>query len=271
MTAIPESDPPDGARSGALLLAVATMAAGVFDLIWGEFEAAHQPIQAWGDRLAAQPILAYFAALWLILAGAALLSRRTVRPGALAAAGIYLVFGLFWLPRFYTVPHILGFRVTLLLGMLAGMFTQLIVVAGALTLYASTSPSSTFWKQTFPVVARWTFGIGALLFSMAHLTGVQQVSQMMPPWMPLGGPFWVVLTGIAFALAGLAILSGILDVLAAYLLGLMLVIFELALVPLVIANPRQHIPWGSNAYSLAAAGAVLIFAASIARRRSSSV
>ena len=89
---------------------------------------------------------------------------------------------------------------------------------------------------------------------------------MIPRWMPLGAPFWVVVTGIGFLLAGVAILSGILHVLAARLIGLMLVIFELALIPLLFADPHQHAVWGANAYNLAAAGAAWIFAASITER-----
>jgi uncharacterized membrane protein len=196
----------------------------------------------------------------MILAGVAILWRRTVRPGALAAALVYLMFGVFWLPRFYTVPQILGFRFSLFIGLLAGMFTQLIVVAGGLIIYASVTSKPSSWVRYVPSVVRWVFGLGSTLFGLAHLTSVQNTSQLVPKWMPFGSSFWVVLTGIAFLLAGLAILSGILNVLAAHLLAFMLLIFEVALVPLVISNPGAHIPWGANAYSLAAAGAVLIFA-----------
>ena len=247
------------ARGGTYLFALATIAAGVLDLIWGEFEAAHQPIGALGDNIPGQKIFAYITAVWMIPAGAAILWRRTRRVGALAAALIYLVFGLFWLPRFYTAPQAVGFRVTLFIGLLAGMFTQLMVVAGALVLYASVAPSSINWRA----VARWVIGLAAVLFGVVHLTSVQGVAGMVPKWMPLGGAFWVVLTGVAFLLSGLAILSGILNGLAAHLLVLMIVIFEIALVPMVFANPGNHIAWGSNAYSLAAAGAVWIFASSI--------
>ncbi len=262
-----ESDHFSVAGGGVYLFALATIAAGVLDLIWGEFEAAHQPIGALGDNIPGQKIFAYIAAIWMILAGAAILWRRTKRVGALAAALIYLVFGLFWLPRFYTAPHSVGFRVTLFIGLLAGMFTQLMVVAGALVLYASTAPSSTNWGAVsqpsinppaapssinWRGVARWVIGLAAVLFGVVHLTSVQGVSVMVPKWMPLGGAFWVVVTGIAFLLAGLAILSGILNRLAAHLLVLMIVVFELALVPMVFANPSNHIAWGSNAYSLAA-------------------
>jgi len=71
-----------------------------------------------------------------------------------------------------------------------------------------------------------------------------------------------------FALAGIAILSGILDVLAARLLARMLLVFSvLVLAPGPLAHPRNHVAWGSNAYNLAAAGAAWIFAESIAMRR----
>ena len=248
---------------GVYLFALATIAAGLLDLIWGEFEAAHQPIGGLGDNIPGQKIFAYITAVWMIFAGAAILWRRTRRSGALSAAFIYLVFGLFWLPRFYTAPKILGFRLTLFIGLLAGMFTQLMVVAGALVLYSSFAPSSSYWQQKTRAIAHLVIGLAAVLFGVVHLTGVQGVAQMVPKWMPLGGSFWVVVSGVAFLLAGLAILSGILNRLAAHLLALMIVVFEIILIPMIFANPGNHIAWGSNAYSLAAAGAVWIFASSI--------
>jgi uncharacterized membrane protein len=256
------------AKGGVYLFALATIAAGVLDLIWGEFEAAHQPIGALGDNIPGQKFFAYVVAVWMILAGAAILWRRTRRGGALAAALIYLVFGLFWLPRFYTAPHVLGFRLTLIVGLLAGMFTQLMVVAGALVLFTSVAGSSSYWIQKSRTVARGVIGLAAVLFGVVHLTGVQGVAGMVPKWMPLGGSFWVIVSGIAFLLAGLAILFGILNRLAAHLLALMIVLFEIILVPMAFANPGNHIAWGSNAYSLAAAGAVWIFASSINRPHS---
>jgi len=251
------------AKGSVYLFAMATIAAGVLDLIWGEFEAAHQPIGTLGDNIPGQKIFAYITGVWMILAGAAILWRRTRRLGAVATALIYFVFGLFWLPRFYTAPKILGFRLTLIIGVLAGMFTQFMVVAGALVLYASVAPSSSQWPQKSRAVARCVIGLAAVLFGVVHLTGVQGVAQMVPKWMPLGGSFWVVLSGVAFLLAGLGILSGILNRLAAHLLALMIVVFEIVLMPMVFANPGNHIAWGSNAYSLAAAGAVWVFASSI--------
>jgi hypothetical protein len=74
-------------------------------------------------------------------------------------------------------------------------------------------------------------------------------------------------TGICFVLAGLAILSGILDVLAARLLALMFLVFNLvALPPFIFANPHRHAAWGGNAYNLAAVASAWILAASLANR-----
>lgn len=254
-------------RFGVYLYALATVGAGILDLIWGDFEAAHQPIGALGDHIPGRIILAYLTALLMITGGAAILWRPTARAGALATAFIYFMFGMFWLPRFYTAPHALGFRFTVFVGVLAGLFTQLIVVGGGLILYSSLTRLASSAKQKVPVFARGIFGIGSLLFGLAHLTAVQSVAGMVPKWVPLGGPFWVVISGIAFVLAGLAILSGILDALAARLLAVMLLLFEIpVLLPNLLSNPQGHISWGANAYNLAAAGAVWIFADSITGR-----
>src|SRR5229473_2835272 len=95
-------------RAGVSVYAAGSIAAGILDLIWGDFEAAHQPIQAFGDYIPGREILAYIAAIWLIAGGAAILWRRTAQVGALALAAIYFIFAAFWLPRFYTAPHLLS-------------------------------------------------------------------------------------------------------------------------------------------------------------------
>src|SRR5438270_14014170 len=89
-------------RGGLYLFAAGSIAAGILDLVWGDFEAAHQPIQALGDHIPGREILAYIAAIWLIAGGTAILWRRTARAGAWALGVIYFIFAAFWFPRFYT-------------------------------------------------------------------------------------------------------------------------------------------------------------------------
>jgi uncharacterized membrane protein len=245
-------------RAPEWVYAAGAIAAGVLDLIWGDFEAAHQPIQALGDHIPGRQILAYAAAVWLIAGGAAILWRRTSRAGGWALAAIYSIFAAFWLPRFYTAVHAMGWSIPLVIGLLAGIAQQLILVAAGIL--------ETSRPKMRPI--RWTFGLSSVVFGLAHLTGVRQVAGMVPKWMPFGGDFWTVLTGVAFVLAGLAIVAGIRDVLAARLLALMLLVFSvIVLAPRPLAQPHNHVPWGSNAYNLAAVGAAWMLAESLSARR----
>ena len=257
-------------RLGIALFGLASIAAGILDLVWGEFEAAHQPIQALGDHIPGLQLLAYLAAVWLIAGGAAIQWHRTARIGAAALAIIYFIFGVFLLPRLYTAPHLLGYRFSVYIGVLAGIGQQFVLVVAALVVYASSTARGSL-SSGAAVIARWTFGLCIVAFGLAHFAGVQSVAPMVPRWIPLGGDFWVVITGIAFLLAGLAIVAGILDVLAARLLALMLFVFSaLVLAPKIPAFPHNHIAWGSNAYNLAAVGAAWIVAEWLATRKRSS-
>src|SRR5262249_39754624 len=117
------------------------------------------------------------------------------------------------------------------------------------------------------LIARWIFGLCSIVFGLAHLTDITYNVVYVPTWMPLGREFWVISTGICFVLAGLAILSGFLDVLAPRLLALMLFVFSaLTLVPNIFAFPHRHAVWGGNAYELAAVAAAWILADANAKR-----
>jgi uncharacterized membrane protein YphA (DoxX/SURF4 family) len=254
-------------KAGVYVYGIASIAAGVTDLIWDAFEPGHQAIQAFGDHIPGVGIFAFLAGIWLVAGGAAILWRRTARGGAVALAIIYCIFAVFWFPRFYTAPHFLGYRFTVYVGVLDGICQQLILVVAAAIVYASSGAPGSL-SPNAARIARWAFGLCAVDFGLAHLTGVQDVAPLVPKWMPLGADFWTVLTGGAFVLAGLAILSGIRDVLAARLLALMLLVFSvLVLSPMIFASPREQAAWGGNAYNLAAVAAAWIVADWLAARQ----
>jgi hypothetical protein len=107
-----------------------------------------------------------------------------------------------------------------------------------------------------------------MVFGLAHLTNIAAIGHMVPGWMPLGGNVWAIVTGTAFILAGMAILSEILDALAARLLTLMLIIFSaLALAPQLVEYAHFQSSWGANAYNIAAIGAAWVLADWLASRR----
>jgi hypothetical protein len=246
-------------KIGVYVFGLASVFAGILDLIWGDFEPDHQPLHAWGDHIPGVMIFAYIAAVWLIAAGAAILWPRTARFGATALFILYGIFALFPLPRLITAPHYLGYRVSVYIGVVSNVCEQIIVFAASAIAYGLIVHGSLSPKMA--LIARWTFGLCPLFFGVGNLLAIETVVPLIPKWMPFGTVFWAVLTGIAFALAGLAIVSGVLDVLAARLLALMLLVFSaFALAPLPFADPHDHTAWGGNAYNLTVVGAALIAA-----------
>jgi len=171
-------------RFGVYLYGLATIAAGILDLVWGDFDPSHQPIQAFGDHIPCRTLFAYITAIWMIAGGIAILWRRSARAGAAALAVIYFIFAVFWLPRFYTAPLVLGFRIPILIGVLGGFGTQLIVSAAGALIWASSATRDSTWSRTVHI-ARWIFGLCSVDFGLAHLTDIKDNIVYVPTWMPL--------------------------------------------------------------------------------------
>lgn len=253
---------------GILVYALATIATGAIDLAWGSFAAGYEPIQAFGDNVPGRQFMAYVAGVCLVVAGAAILWRRTARGGALALSVFYGIFTIFWLPRLYTAPHFLGYRPAVYIGVLDGVGQQIVLLAAAVIVYAVYSPENVRLRMRTTSVTRWIVGLSSVEFGLAHLTGIAAVAPLVPKWLPPGQNFWVVVTGIAFVLAGIGILSQMLDVLAARLLALMLLVFSaIVLAPNLAAFPHAKDAWDANAFNLAAVAAVWISAQWLAARR----
>lgn len=95
---------------------------------------------------------------------------------------------IFWLPRLYTAPHFLGFRIPVYIGVLAGVGMELIAFAvGALihTSLATHSSSWPRWPRTILII-RWIFGLCSIEFGVNHLMSIKDNLVYVPKWMPLG-------------------------------------------------------------------------------------
>ncbi len=254
-------------RVGVWFYGLATVVTGILDIAWGDFEASHQPIQSLGQHIPGQHVLAYIAGVWLVTAGMAILWQRTARIGAAASAMIYLIFALLWLPRFYTATHAFGFRIGVLIFVLGGVAGQLLLVAPAAMVYATTTATDPVWRERAANAGCWLLGLPPIAFGLGHLINLPAYARFVPHWVPFG-IFWILLTGIAFLLAGSAIVSGIWDVLAARLLALMLLVFEATVeIPPVFVQPHSQVAWGGALYNLTAIGACWIFAEFVTSRR----
>jgi uncharacterized membrane protein YphA (DoxX/SURF4 family) len=107
-----------------------------------------------------------------------------------------------------------------------------------------------------------------LSFGLSHFFAIPQTAGMVPGWIPPGRQFWAVATGVAHLIAGLSILTGVLDVVGSRLLTLMLAAFgALVWAPAIFAQPREHMVWAGNAINLALVGAAWVVADAIASHR----
>ncbi len=246
-------------KVGVWFYGLGTALAGILDIAWRAFDASHQPIKSLGN-IPDQNVLACAAGVWLVAAGIAIMWRRSAKIGAAASAIIYLIFVALYLPRYYGGIHALGWRINVIFGISFGFAQQLMLVAPAAIVFASSaSPDSKMAKRT-AIAARWMLGLPPIVFGLAHIAGSRVFASIVPHWIPFGN-FWAVLTGAAFFLAGCAICSGIRDVLAARLLALMLLLFEgLVEIPPIFIRLHNQATWGAAAYNLAAIGACWIFA-----------
>lgn len=253
-------------KIGVWFYGLGTALAGILDLAWGAFDPAHQPIQSLGNKLPGQHIMPCVAGVWLVAAGLAILWRRSARIGAAASGIAYLIFAALWLPRYYAGIHALGWRIDVLGGISFGVAQQLMLVAPAAILFASAAtPDSPFQKRA-AIAGRWMLGLPPVIFGFDHLLGIRIFARIVPHWLSFAS-FWAALTGIAFLSAGIAICSGIKDVLAARLLALMLLLFEgLVEIPPIFIRLHNQATWGAAVYNLPAIGACLIFAAFLASR-----
>ncbi len=253
-------------KVGIWFYGLGTVLTGIVNIAWGSFDASHQPIQALSRNFPREHILAYVAGAWLVAAGLAILWRRSARIGAAASAIAYLIFAALWLARYYAVIHALGWRSHVLLGVTFGLAQQLMLIAPVAFVYASTASSNSLLQKRAVIAARWMLGLPPVIFGIFHVIGIRVFASIVPHWMSFGY-FWAALTGIAFFLAGCAICSGIMDILAGRLLGLMLLLFEgFVEIPPIFSRLHNQPTWGAAVYNVTAIGACWIFAEFIASR-----
>jgi hypothetical protein len=191
---------------------------------------------------------------------------RCARIAVMGSGIAYVAFTALWLLRCYGAIHALGWRIDVIAGNSFGLAQQLMLVAPAAILYISGTSRNSVPDKRAASAARWLLGLPPVLFGLFHLIGIRVFASIVPHWMRFGS-FWAVLTGTAFFLAGCAICSGRMDVLAARLLALMLLLFEVLVeIPPIFIRPHNQATWGAAVYNLSAIGACWIFAEFLAAR-----
>jgi hypothetical protein len=100
-------------------------------------------------------------------------------------------------------------------------FEQFSLVTGAAILYARLS--SAWSRETLHRIGRILLGICAASFSLEQAIYLDATANLVPKWLPPSQMFWAVTTTVLFALAGVALVTNRMALLATRLLTMMLV------------------------------------------------
>jgi uncharacterized membrane protein YphA (DoxX/SURF4 family) len=213
-------------------------------------------------ELTGRAALSYAGSAVMIVAGAALLWRRTKTWGAAAVAAWFaiVVLGVTNLPG--VVRHYREFLAWF------GLTEPLAITAGALIAFAGGANIPAVTAQPLIRLSRIAFGACAVYFGVAHFAHMELTAPLVPKWLPPSQVFWGYATGVFHIAAGLALMSGVQARLAAILLTVMYAAFTpLVHIPLFLANQHDHRNWMENAMNIALAGAAWVVADSLARRK----
>ena len=243
---------------GWCVYSLGVMALGVACLAVGDFH----PGQPVPQHVPYRTVLAYVAAAFMLVAGAAVAWRRTRAWGA-AALGAYfalivvvLMNGREWL------AHYTGFLVY------ESLAIELAVAAGGLIVYAASAGIGAALASRLARLGRGAFGMCALVFGAAHFVCMDLTVPLVPAWLPPSPVFWACATGLGHIAAGVAILTGVQARLAAVLLTFMFASFTVLVhAPMLLADPRNHWVWNENAMNMALTGVAWVVADSLGRPR----
>jgi uncharacterized membrane protein len=234
------------------------MALGMVCLAWGSFDPGQPVPKDFPDRT----VLAYAAAVFIVLAGAAVEWRRTAAWGAAALAVYYTLIVVILMNGRVVLANFKEF------GSYSGAAEQLAIAAGGLIVYVANADIDAVLAARLTRAGQAAFGICALLFGGAHFFYLNLTVPLVPKWLPPSQVFWAYATGLAHIAAGLAILTGVRAYLAAILLTVMYASFTaLVHTPMLLADPSSHGNWSESAENLALIGVAWVVADSLARRR----
>ena len=234
------------------------MAMAIVGLAWGDFDPGQPVPKAFPERA----VLAYVADVFMLVAGAGVLWRRTAAWGAGALGAYYTLIVVILLdgPGVLAHPGVYG--------VWSNTAEQLAIAAGALIVWAQSASIDPVLAARLTRVGQLAFGVCAVLFGGAHFFYLSLTVPLVPKWLPPSQTFWAYATGIAHIAAGVAILTGVRARLAAILLTVMYASFTpLVHMPTLFADPHSHFNWTENALNLALIGAAWVVADSLGREQ----
>jgi uncharacterized membrane protein YphA (DoxX/SURF4 family) len=237
---------------GRLIFAIAITDFGIQNLLCAHWSKGDLPVIPW---LHPHPVLAYLTGALLLGCGLALLVNFRPRPVALLLAAFFLLCVLaMLLPQAVAAPRDLNIR--------TAVFEALSMCAGALILarlVPSMSPQPQ-WLNACLASGRYLLAISMVVFGITHFLVLQFIGSLIPLWIKgnaSGGVAWAAFTGAFMIVAGILIAVRWMDRWAAFLLGVMFLLWFLLLhLPRVFKPAGIHSPdeWQSAFIALAMCG-----------------
>jgi len=208
-----------------------TLAAlGILGLVFGDFAMVWQDVPKWVPQRTA---LAYACAVLELAAGVGLF----VRPARPRVAPWTQAFMVVWL-LLLRLPQLIAAPLVEVSWLNVGEIAMLL--AGTLAIGGDASDT---WGQRTRQVAPFIFGLAAIPCGLAHWIYTGPSVKFMPAFIPAPN-FWVLFTGTAYLLAGLALCLRVLDRLAATLVSIMMGCITLGVwLPMLLARPHDRLPW----------------------------
>jgi uncharacterized membrane protein len=243
-------------RIGRQFGGLAAMALGGVMVWWGDFTSPWHKVPIEGPL---RNVLVYATAAAFIVGGAAFVFRRTARPAALVLIALYAAFALLRIPIILKAPQIYDTW---------GTFAELLsIVAGYLGAYACLMPrESAAAAERLALAARICFGVCSISFGVVHFVYLKSCAGFVPAWVPLGGVFWSLATGVAHLAAAVAILSGVWAVPAARLASIMYLGFGvIAWGAYAQAHPAEHFSWSGEVITFVLAAAAWMISDALAQ------
>jgi hypothetical protein len=236
---------------GRIVLGTSAVLFGVVALMWHDSDTWQNLQHIWS--LPFGTIIGECLMAAQVAGGIGMLHARTARSASVVLGIVYLCFSLACVPDIIAAANIYD--------KYGGSFFLFVsLFCGAIALYAATEADAAR-AVVFGRLARFGLGVCAISFTLGQMLLLRETAHLVPKWIPPSQMFWAILTTIAFALAGVAILINRQARLAMRLMTLMLALFGvLVWVPHLIAHPKAHFNWSECALTFLVTGATWMVA-----------
>jgi len=236
---------------GRIVLGTSAVLFGVVALMWHDSDTWQNLQHIWS--LPFGTIIGECLMAAQVAGGIGMLYARTARSASVVLGIVYLCFSLACVPDIIAAANIYD--------KYGGSFFLFVsLFCGAIALYAATEADAAR-AVVFGRLARFGLGVCAISFTLGQMLLLRETAHLVPKWIPPSQMFWAILTTIAFALAGVAILINRQARLAMRLMTLMLALFGvLVWVPHLIAHPKAHFNWSECALTFLVTGATWMVA-----------